>query len=111
MGPIVGNIMATIMVSHIPIKSGALISFGMRVPTWPRPVTMLDISRACRTVSAQAMAAKPSRTPTVARVTQVSNRDIAERGVSRSLAAFTGANSLMGPLSRLRRSLSITSRQ
>ena len=57
MGPIVGNIIATIIVSHIPPNTGALIAIGMRVPTWPSPSSIPDISAALRAVSAHANAA------------------------------------------------------
>src|ERR1700682_1049703 len=49
-GPMVGNIMATIMVSHIPRKTGGAIPPGIPLPICARPVTMPDIVSACRTV-------------------------------------------------------------
>ena len=46
----VGNIIATIMASHIPRKTGGAIPLGIPLPICARPVTMPDIASACLTV-------------------------------------------------------------
>src|SRR5579884_1507240 len=82
MGPTVGNIMATIIVSHMAMKRGTVKSMGIRVPTCPSPMTMPDMLCALRTVSAQATAARPTRTANVTSVGRRPSRESAERGVS-----------------------------
>ena len=63
-GATVGSIMAAIMASHIPMKTGAAMSLGMRWPTSARPLTIEPMSNACRAVIAQATAANATKTAT-----------------------------------------------
>ena len=44
MGAAAGNIMATIIPTHMARKTGIAMSLGARPPTWPRPETMSDLS-------------------------------------------------------------------
>ncbi len=86
-GAIVGNIIATIIATHIPRKTGTVMSFGARAPTWPRPDTMSDIEFACRTVDHHATPARPTSQPIVSKVMRVEKIESVSRGRSSDLAA------------------------
>jgi hypothetical protein len=66
--------MATIIPTHMPRKTGMAMSFGARPPTWPRPVTMSDMSLACRAVMTHARPASARSHATTPAVTRRGER-------------------------------------
>ena len=81
-GAMVGNIIATIIVVHIPMNTSALMSNAMAVPTWATPCTIDDMSCALPTDSHHATPASTSSIAVVVSVARRSRTPYADRGVS-----------------------------